>query len=155
MLDVRPIPAFRDNYIWMIRGAGDPRRVAVVDPGDARPVRAALAAESLKLEAILATHHHADHVGGVAELADPDWVLAVPWRDRESEEHGFAPSAQSPSIVWPADRAWVWVTEVDDDSTVIGGSAELVAALVADPRLEAFEIPVGAQLTYDSDEVNR
>lgn len=98
---------------------------------------------------------HVLFTGGIAELADPDWVLAVPWRDRVSEEHGFEPSAQSPSIVWPADRAWVWVTEVDHDSTVVGGSAELVAALVADPRLEAFEIPVGAQLTYDSDEVNR
>jgi hydroxyacylglutathione hydrolase len=68
MLDVRPIPAFQDNYIWMIRGARDPRSVAVVDPGDAAPVIAALADEGLRLEAILATHHHADHVGGVAKL---------------------------------------------------------------------------------------
>jgi hydroxyacylglutathione hydrolase len=68
MLDVRPIPAFRDNYIWMVRGECDPRAVAVVDPGDAAPVMAALAAEGLRLEAILATHHHADHVGGVPQL---------------------------------------------------------------------------------------
>ena len=68
MLDVRPIPAFRDNYIWMIRGPGDARAVAVVDPGDAEPVLAALAADGLELCAILATHHHADHVGGVARL---------------------------------------------------------------------------------------
>jgi hydroxyacylglutathione hydrolase len=52
----------------MIRGARDPRAVAVVDPGDATPVFAALADESLRLEAILVTHHHADHVGGVAKL---------------------------------------------------------------------------------------
>ena len=69
MLDVRPIPAFRDNYIWLIHGAVDPRIVAVVDPGDARPVMATLKSEGLKLGAILATHHHADHVGGVAALA--------------------------------------------------------------------------------------
>jgi hydroxyacylglutathione hydrolase len=66
MLDVRPIPAFRDNYIWMIRG-GD-GAVAVVDPGDAAPVLEALAQERFRLVAILATHHHADHVGGVPEL---------------------------------------------------------------------------------------
>ena len=68
MLEVRPIPAFRDNYIWMVRGTRDPRGVAVVDPGDAEPVLAALSGEGLRLDAILATHHHADHVGGVAKL---------------------------------------------------------------------------------------
>jgi hydroxyacylglutathione hydrolase len=68
MLDVRPIPAFRDNYIWMIRASADPRAVAVVDPGDAAPVFAALEREELTLAAILATHHHPDHVGGVAAL---------------------------------------------------------------------------------------
>jgi len=68
MLDVRPIPAFQDNYIWMIRSERDPQAVAVVDPGDAEPVLAALATEGLQLEAILATHHHADHVGGAARL---------------------------------------------------------------------------------------
>jgi len=93
--------------------------------------------------------------GGVSELADPDWMLHMPWRDRLAEEHGFEPSAQSPSIVWPADRAWTWVTEIDYDSTIVGGSAELVAAIVADPRLEALEIPEGTALTYGSDEVNR
>lgn len=68
MLDVQPIAAFQDNYIWMIRGATDSRSVAVVDPGDAGPVLAVLATEGLRLEAILATHHHADHVGGIPAL---------------------------------------------------------------------------------------
>lgn len=66
MLEVDLIPAFKDNYIWLLR-RGD--RVAVVDPGDAAPVMARLQADGLQLEAILVTHHHADHQGGVAELA--------------------------------------------------------------------------------------
>jgi hydroxyacylglutathione hydrolase len=68
MLEVVPIPAFRDNYIWMMRGARDRGVVAVVDPGEAAPVHAELAVHGLKLAAILATHHHADHVGGIGEL---------------------------------------------------------------------------------------
>jgi hydroxyacylglutathione hydrolase len=68
MLEVAPVPAFQDNYIWLIRGANDPDAVAVVDPGDAIPVLRRLAAEGLTLHAILATHHHADHVGGAARL---------------------------------------------------------------------------------------
>lgn len=101
---------------------------------------------------------HRGHVlfsGGVSELADPEWVLHVPWRDREAEQQGFAPEAQSPSLVWPQDRAWVWVSEIDWDSTVIGGSAELVQALCADPAVEALPLPEGASLNWDSDELNR
>ncbi|MFT4230585.1 MAG: hypothetical protein QM602_09865 [Microbacterium sp.] len=99
-----------------------------------------------------------DHVlfrGGVRELARPDWVRHVPWRDVPGEEHGFPPWAQSPSLVWPDDRAWVLVTEVDDDSTIVGGSLELVAALCADPRIEAMPVPEGADLSWAGDVINR
>ena len=67
MNDIRvfPVRAFRDNYIWVLRRDGV---AAAVDPGDARPVLVYLRAEKLKLVAILNTHHHADHVGGNAEL---------------------------------------------------------------------------------------
>jgi hydroxyacylglutathione hydrolase len=69
MLEVSPVRAFSDNYIWLIRGPADPRAAVVVDPGDARPVNTALEQHGLRLHAILVTHHHPDHVGGVAELA--------------------------------------------------------------------------------------
>jgi hydroxyacylglutathione hydrolase len=69
MLHVSPVRAFSDNYIWLIRAPADPGAAVVVDPGDDRPVEQALAAEGLRLKAILVTHHHADHVGGVGALA--------------------------------------------------------------------------------------
>ncbi|MDE2235881.1 MAG: hydroxyacylglutathione hydrolase [Gammaproteobacteria bacterium] len=61
-----PLPAFRDNYIWMLAGE---RGAVAVDPGDAGPVRRMLEQRRTKLIAILITHHHADHVGGAAGLA--------------------------------------------------------------------------------------
>lgn len=60
-----PLPAFDDNYIWMLH---DGHQALVVDPGDDVPVLQALQTRQLQLKAILVTHHHADHVGGVAEL---------------------------------------------------------------------------------------
>lgn len=65
MMQLVALSAFTDNYIWMLH---DGRQALVVDPGDALPVQAALAAQQLELRAILVTHHHADHVGGVAAL---------------------------------------------------------------------------------------
>jgi hydroxyacylglutathione hydrolase len=61
MPSIIPIPAFADNYIWLIREGS---HAAVVDPGDAKPVMAYLDANALELTAIIATHHHGDHVGG-------------------------------------------------------------------------------------------
>ncbi|MDR9827535.1 hydroxyacylglutathione hydrolase [Vibrio sp. FNV 38] len=66
MLHVKSIPAFNDNYIWLIKNSR--QGCAVVDPGDAQPVLDYLALHDLELEAILITHHHNDHIGGVAEL---------------------------------------------------------------------------------------
>ena len=67
MLNISPIPAFDDNYIWLLRQEGWDL-ATVVDPGDEEPVIARLAAEGLTLAAILLTHHHGDHIGGVADL---------------------------------------------------------------------------------------
>ncbi len=72
---VEPIPAFDDNYIWLLTH-GDRPHCAVVDPGDDEPVREALATRGLRLEAILVTHKHGDHVGGIDGLK-ADWPEAV------------------------------------------------------------------------------
>ncbi len=63
---VLPLPAFTDNYIWAIVRDG---QAAVVDPGEAGPVLRLLEQQGLRLRAILLTHHHGDHVGGVSELS--------------------------------------------------------------------------------------
>lgn len=64
-MTIIPLPAFRDNYIWLLRAG---TCAVVVNPGEAAPVLRYLADEGLTLAAILITHHHPDHVGGVAEL---------------------------------------------------------------------------------------
>lgn len=64
-MNLLPLPAFSDNYIWMLH---DGRQALVIDPGQADPVLAALERHALQLQSILITHHHADHVGGVAAL---------------------------------------------------------------------------------------
>ncbi|SRR5258706_1293443 len=65
MPDIHAVPAFQDNYIWVLAEDG---RAAVVDPGESAPVERFLEAHGLTLTAILATHHHGDHVGGVPAL---------------------------------------------------------------------------------------
>ena len=67
MMEVRAVHAFEDNYIWLI-GCQGSSRVAIVDPGDADPVIHALEREGLQPIAILITHHHGDHTGGIEDL---------------------------------------------------------------------------------------
>ena len=67
-LQITAIPAFQDNYIWLLETGGD--ACAVVDPGDAGPVFESLQARDLQLRYILLTHHHWDHAGGVPDLLD-------------------------------------------------------------------------------------
>jgi hydroxyacylglutathione hydrolase len=60
-----PLPAFDDNYIWMLH---DGSQALVVDPGTAQPVLEALQHLNVQLAAILVTHHHLDHTAGVDDL---------------------------------------------------------------------------------------
>ena len=76
MFKITAIPALQDNYIWAIH---DHRRAIVVDPGEAAPVLAFLSEERLQLDAILCTHRHHDHTGGIAELRE---VYNVPVHGR-------------------------------------------------------------------------
>lgn len=85
-LQIIPILAFEDNYIWLIHNG---KQAVVVDPGDARPVLDALKTLDLTLNTILITHHHHDHIDGVAVLANsyPHVVVYAPKRDTYQFAH--------------------------------------------------------------------
>ncbi len=68
-MKVTPIHAFSDNFIWLLQGK-DRRHCVVVDPGDATPVLAYLDVHDITLDAILITHKHGDHIGGIAVLLE-------------------------------------------------------------------------------------
>jgi len=85
-LQIIPISAFEDNYIWLIKQG---EKAIVVDPGDARPVIEALEKYQLTLTTILITHHHADHIDGVQPLLQrfPETVVFAPKREQFSFPH--------------------------------------------------------------------
>ncbi|TQU11679.1 MBL fold metallo-hydrolase, partial [Xanthomonas perforans] len=76
------LPAFDDNYIWALIAADG--RAMIVDPGQAEPVLAAAQHQGLVPSAVLLTHHHGDHIGGVAELQQrwPNLALFGPADER-------------------------------------------------------------------------
>ncbi len=67
-LFLNSVPALVDNYIWLLHAGPEARQALAVDPGEAEPLEQALDAQGLSLETILVTHHHGDHVGGIARL---------------------------------------------------------------------------------------
>lgn len=80
MLSLKPLPAFQDNYIWTVSNAAG--KAVVVDPGEAGPVLREVA-QGLEPVAILLTHHHPDHIGGVEELLGRfDIPCYAPFDDR-------------------------------------------------------------------------
>lgn len=74
-LEIVPLRAFNDNYIWLLRRND---HAVIVDPGDAAPVLAYLEEHRLTLSAILVTHHHGDHIGGIGDLLAHPKVPRVP-----------------------------------------------------------------------------
>lgn len=87
ILEISPIPAFKDNYIWLLRRGS---HAVVVDPGDAAPVIEILSNLALTLDVILITHHHSDHIGGVTELLHR-WPAKVYAPRREHYEFPHTP----------------------------------------------------------------
>lgn len=85
-LQIIPISAFKDNYIWLLHNEV---RAIVVDPGDATPVLESLLKLKLNLHSILITHHHHDHIGGVAQLIEafPNAVVYAPKLEKFNFEH--------------------------------------------------------------------
>ena len=81
LIHIDPIEAFQDNYIWLIH---NDQNSIIVDPGDAKPVISALERKKLNLVAILITHHHADHIGGVIALQEkyPHIKIFAPQKDK-------------------------------------------------------------------------
>lgn len=112
VFEIIPIPAFSDNYIWLLVAPGDVsglRDAIVVDPGQAQPVIDVLEARRLRLSTILLTHHHNDHVGGVAQL------LA------HAAAHALPHSSEAVSVYGPAGEAIAHVTHklVGGDTVVV------------------------------------
>ena len=106
-MQIEPIKAFEDNYIWTIRN-GD--QVAVVNPGEAAPVLRFLDETGTRLCAILVTHRHGDHIGGIAELVARHPVPV------------FGPALEAAEVVTHplADGNRVALPELGVDFTVIG-----------------------------------
>lgn len=84
----------------------------------------------------------------LGDLAHPDWAATAGFgwlRD------GGWPM---PQLIWPEDHAWVVASEIDWDSTIVGGTRAVVDAVVADTRFEAFAIEEGDALHWEADVIN-
>jgi len=108
-LTIHPIPAFTDNYIWCIHNNSN---AVVVDPGDAQPVLEYVKANGLTLSAVLITHHHRDHTGGIAKLvsAHPELPVIGP---RGGHIRGLTKSvSQGDTVTLPVLKMSLQVMEV-------------------------------------------
>ncbi|MFT3716042.1 MAG: hypothetical protein QM774_08885 [Gordonia sp. (in: high G+C Gram-positive bacteria)] len=88
--------------------------------------------------------------GALSEFRADDWMDHMPWND-----HPLGLLQEAPTLIWPADHAWAVVSEIDFDSTIVGGTQKLVDAVCSTDGLEALPIREGASLTYDADTINR
>lgn len=99
MVNIRPIPGFSDNYIWMLQPENSNQAV-VVDPGDGSRLIPLLESESIDLVAVLITHQHIDHVGAVSKLCDlyPEMMVFGPRQSVVSNTR-FGPEYPIPDLI--------------------------------------------------------
>jgi hypothetical protein len=128
------------------------QRVAAVDPDVAKAVNSGSLGEGHRLLLQLPGRDYALLATTLDELADPDWPYSagIGWR-REYTRFGAA--GPMPQLIWPADQAWCVASEIDFDSTVVGGSRTLIDAVLSS-GLEALAVPEDGDLTENGDRIN-
>ncbi len=95
-MNLIPLPAFSDNYIWLLHHQG---RALVVDPGESEPVSRWLAENQHQLDCILVTHHHGDHTGGIAKLQS-EWRVKIYGPAHEKLPFQYHPLKQGEIFAW-------------------------------------------------------
>lgn len=110
MLTAQGVAAFEDNYIWLIRNPEGPQ-VAIVDPGDATPILDIIRTQQLEPVAILITHHHWDHTGGIGELL-ANYPMSVYGPSQETIPHITHPLEGGDTVKLPALDATFEVLDV-------------------------------------------
>lgn len=83
----------------------------------------------------------------LADLLEPGWLEKMPWSAQALVQ-------RCPNLLWPEDHSWILVSDIDFDSTVLGGSRYLAEAISRDPYIEARLIPEGANLSASGDNFN-
>jgi len=111
MLKIMPLPALKDNYIWILKNESS-RHIAIVDPSEPEPVLQLIKTKNLVPIAILITHHHWDHVGGIAGIKN---------------EHNIP-------VYTPK-------TESVDGSTHLVGAGEIISLPELDLNLDILDVP--------------
>ena len=95
-MNLLPLPAFSDNYIWLLQHQG---MALVVDPGESTPVNHWLKENNYQLDCILVTHHHGDHTGGVSDL-QREWGAKVYGPAKEKLGFEYQAMSQGSSLSW-------------------------------------------------------